>query len=453
MARRLLSLLALSFVACSNSDTTSPPDASGGEDTSVVADGAGDSSLDTGAAPDTGTPVDTGAPADAPDGGPIDTAPSDAGCGPAPAAPTTVLKPTPGELFYGQLGLGGLSIGESAILVGPDGTVVVVDVGNNSHDDDVAKGLTDFTGATKVDHIVVTHFHSDHGDGLTGLLGRITLKGKIFHRGLTDFTAAANDTTIQGICNAIAARPAAAGGLCNAASAPPCAPSSWVGSYPVTACPGLATADVALGSGALLDFVAANGFIGADRYDKAVSPFLTSDNNGENARSILAVVQRGAFRMLLAGDLTGGGSVTDDVESFYASRLGAAAGIDTRGVDVLHASHHGRNTSSNATWVARLLPADGKSRNALMGVSTAHVGSPHAEVLTALLSSGRLASGKAWTTRVAATGATAAGLVDAQGGRILLSTLEGGAAYAIQAVRADGTLIESRAFRSVHACP
>jgi len=438
-------VLASLVAACGKSGSSDPTETT---DAGIVAD--------TGASADTSVTSETEVPdASAPtDSGVDSTKPSDAGpCSAPPAAPTTALKPVAGELFYAQLGLGGLSIGESAIVVGPDGTVVVVDVGNDSHDDDVAKALTDFTGATKVDHIVITHFHSDHGDGLAGLLGRVTLKGRIVHRGLTDFTAAANDKTIQGICNAIAARPGAGVGLCTSASTPPCTPASWVGKYPATACPGLATADLALGSGALLDFVAANGFIGADRYDTAVSPFLESDSNGENARSVVAVMQHGPFRMLLAGDLTGGGSVTDDVESFYASRLGSAAGLDARGVDVLHASHHGRNTSSNAAWTARLLPADGKSRNAVMGVSTAHVGSPHAEVLTTLLASGRLGAGKAWTTRVAATGATAAGLVDAGGGRLLLATLEGGAAYAIQAVRADGSVIESRTFRSVKACP
>lgn len=440
---RLLAALALSLVAC---DGSAPPADTGARiDARAELDAARtDASDDGGSARDVGG-GDTGQDA---------ASSGDAGaCAPPPAAPTAPLRPVAGELFYAQLGLGGLSIGESAILVGPDGTVVVVDVGNDSHDDDVASALVDLTGATVVDDIVITHFHSDHGDGIGGFLGRITLRGHIVHRGLTDFTAAANDTTIQGVCDAIAAHPGTGVGLCTAASTAPCAPGSWVGSYPVIDCAALATADRALGGGALLDFVAANGFIGADRYDTAVSPFLTDDSNGENARSVVAVVRHGAFRMLLAGDLTGGGSVTDDVESFYAARLGAAAGLDTRGVDVLHASHHGRNTSSNATWVDRLLPNDGRSRNAVMGVSTAHLGSPHAEVLMTLLGSGRLASGSAWTTRIAATGATAPGLVDASGGRILLATMEGGSAYAIQAVRADGTVIESRAFRSVGACP
>jgi hypothetical protein len=161
------------------------------------------------------------------------------------------------------------------------------------------------------------------------------------------------------------------------------------------------------------------------------------------------LVSFGAFRMLLAGDLTGGGSDTNDLESFYASRFDAR--IDERGVDVLHAGHHGRDTSTNTTWVARLLPDDGRSRNAIMGVSTAHLGSPHDVVLANLLDGERLGDGRAWTTTVSAGGATHAGLVDAGGGRIVIATIEGGAAYVVQAL--DGaTVIESRVFRSVHAC-
>lgn len=448
LASRVLAALVTSGLAAGLAVACSSESSPGGAtdatlDTGAADDAAGDLGADVGedtAPGDVGADLGADAPPDGGDAGP---------CAPPPAPPTTVLKPVPGELFYAQLALGGFSIGESAILVGPDGTVVVVDVGNDSHADDVAKGLTDVTGKARANHIVITHFHSDHGDGLSNLLGRITLEGKIVHRGFTDFTKAANDSTIASLCNALATRPGVGVGLCAAATTPPCAPGSWTGSYPATACPGLASADLALGSGATFDFVAANGFIGKDRYDTAVGPFLTSDSNGENARSVLSLVRHGAFQMLLAGDLTGGGSVTDDVESFFASRLP----VDARGVDVLHASHHGRNTSSNATWVDKLLPSDKRSRNAVMGVSTAHVGSPHAEVLTHLLSGGRLGAGNAWTTRVAATGATAAGLIDAGGGRILVATLEGGAAYAVQALKADGSIVTTKTFRSVHACP
>lgn len=393
-----------------------------------------------------------------PDAGPRDAGRADAGrlpdagpplpCTDAPAAPAGALRPVAGELFYAQIGLGGFSPGEAALIVGPDGTRVLVDIGNDSHDDDVLAALDDIVRSREIDHVVLTHFHADHADGLSEILAALTLRGRIVHRGLTDLTPAANEATITELCSELAARPGADGRLCEAATAPPCDPGAWTGAYPAVACPGLDAGDVGLGSGAGLDFVAANGCIGSEVYEAIVGPLRTDDTNGENARSIVALLEHGSFRMLLAGDLTGGGSDTDDVESFLAARLA----LGPNGVDVLHASHHGRNTSSNTTWLDRALPGDGRSRNVVMGIGRAHLGSPHVEVLDAVLGAGRLRDGGAWTTVVSSGGATAPGLIDAQGGTVRILTLEGGLAYAVQAVDTAGSVIETRTFRSVASC-
>lgn len=367
-------------------------------------------------------------------------------------APVAPLSPQAGELFYAQLGLGGLSMGESALLVGPDGTVVLIDVANSSHDDDIEDALNAITGGTTVNHIVLTHFHADHGDGLADLLGRVTLTGRIVHRGFTDLTAAANAATIDSVCESIAARASADTPLCSAAVPAPCSESARSGTYPATACDGFTSADLSLGADARIDFIAANGRIGSENYESSVEAIDATDSNGENARSVVAVVSQGAFRMLVAGDLTGGGSDTNDVESFYASRLGDA-GVGVSGVDVLHAGHHGRNTSTNTTWANRLLPNDGRSRNVVMGISTLHLQSPHAEVLATLLDESRLNDGRVWTTTVSTGGATAEDLVDADGGMVVLATFNGGATYAVQAIASDGRVIASGAYRSVGACP
>jgi competence protein ComEC len=393
-----------------------------------------DAGSDAGRARDAGPAIDSG---------------RDAGRCVVPAAPSEVLRPRAGELFYAQIGLGGLGLGESALLVGPDGTRVLIDVANDSHDDDIDRVLGEILGDTSIDHIVITHFHADHGDGIGALLDRIELTGSIVHRGFTDLTGAANDATIEAICEAIEAHPGSAAPLCRADPPAPCDSGSWTGTYPAIACEGLTNEDLSLGS-ASIDFLGANGFIDGERYEAIVGPFRADDSNGENARSVVALISHGAFRMLVAGDLTGGGSDTDDLESFYASRLDA---IGARGVDVLHAGHHGRNTSTNAAWADRLLPNDGQNRNAIMGISTAHLDSPHDEVLAVLFAADRLRDGRAWTTKVSVGGASGDDLVDADGGHILIATLDGGNAYAIQAVAEDGTLIESRAFASVEACP
>jgi len=376
----------------------------------------------------------------------------------------------PGELFYMQLGLGGLTLGESALVVGPDGTIVAIDVGNNAHDDDVRDALDGLTAQMRlagfqnvqnrtIDTIILTHHHADHSDGLEDLLSDVTVRRHIIHRGLTDITDAANSATVESICNTLAANAAADLPLCEGPAIPSCNANSWTGTYPSTGCPGLlrGNLDVTGGTGpsyiplgsARVELLAADATVGDARYEVLQAPLLTSDSNGENARSVTAVIAHGGFRILVAGDLTGGGSDTDPVEAFVAARLPSA--VLARGVDVLHVSHHGRDTSSSTAWLDALLPMDGRHRNAVMGISTAHAGSPHASVLGALLG-GRLGDGTVFTTRVAPGGTSNAALADAEGGTIRIRTENGGRAYFIQALSEDQSVNITVHADSVHTC-
>jgi len=121
------------------------------------------------------------------------------------------------------------------------------------------------------------------------------------------------------------------------------------------------------------------------------------------------------------------------------------------GVDIMHASHHGRDSSSSAAWLDVLLPRDGRDRHVVMGVSTAHVGSPHAAVVAALVD-GRLSDGAIYTTRVALGGTSGNGVVDAQGGTIRVRTENGGAGYLLQAVTSSGTVVRTVRAHSVRSC-
>ena len=370
-----------------------------------------------------------------------------------------VLQPVPGELFYVQVGLGGISLGEGALVVGPDGTRVFVDVGNNAHDDDLvtvldetttamaAAGFSDSTART-VDAVILTHHHADHVDGLADLLGQVTVRQHIIHRGLVDITNAANDATVEGLCTVLAANTALDTPLCTGAATAPCNAAQWSGTYPSNGCPGLSTATLALGA-ARVEFLAADATVGTDRYESLMGPLLMDDVNGENARSVTGLLTLGSFQLVFAGDLTGGGSDTDPVEAFVAARL--PAHIRNVGVDIMHASHHGRETSSSAAWLDVLLPRDGRDRHVVMGVSTAHVGSPHAAVVAALVD-GRLSDGAIYTTRVALGGTSGNGVVDAQGGTIRVRTENGGAGYLLQAVTSSGTVVRTVRAHSVRSC-
>ncbi len=346
------------------------------------------------------------------------------------------LLPVVGELFLAHIGLGGFALGEATLGQLPDGTRFLIDVGNDSHSDDVIDAIDAFFGERVVDVVVLTHHHADHEDGLSDLLADVAV-GTVVHRGFTDVTDAANDATVGALCDL---RPdveqlelcVTASGACDATSS----------QAPATSCPGLGAS---FGGGALR-IVAANATTATgQRYETLVGPLLTDDSNGENARSVVAVLAHGAFRAVAAGDLTGGGSDTDPVEAFLVTQLGATLPA----ADVLHLSHHARDTSSSAAWLAAMLPADGRPRTAVAGISTAHLGSPHDSVVQAVTD--RLQGGRLFVTRVA-TGGSDTDVVNADGGTVRVLSADGWAAYIVQAVDADGNVRGTVQVTSAAAC-
>ncbi len=89
----------------------------------------------------------------------------------------------------------------------------------------------------------------------------------------------------------------------------------------------------------------------------------------DNSASIGLLIQYGDFDLFIAGDLTGGGGVTTDVESTVAQLVGD--------VDVLQLNHHGSATSSNATFLSRL-----KAEVGIVQAATANpFGHPSVEVV------------------------------------------------------------------------
>ena len=68
----------------------------------------------------------------------------------------------------------------------------------------------------------------------------------------------------------------------------------------------------------------------------------------DNDLSITLVIEHLNFKYAIAGDLTGGGKRTVDMESLVAEAVGD--------VDVLHINHHGSSTSSNSTFLNTAKP-------------------------------------------------------------------------------------------------
>jgi len=100
----------------------------------------------------------------------------------------------------------------------------------------------------------------------------------------------------------------------------------------------------------------------------------------ENARSVVVLLRYAGFRMLLAGDVTGGGGdppyETPDIET----AIGGIAGD----IDVLKVAHHGSNTSTNAQFLALAEP---ETAIISVGDGNDHF-HPHPSVIARLLDAG-----------------------------------------------------------------
>lgn len=331
------------------------------------------------------------------------------GCAAADPAPWA-----PGELVVEQIGLDGLAIGEAALVVGPSGDAVLIDVGNDRHADEVDAAIARHGRAPT--WAVLTHYHADH----VGALDELDLDATLVTRGPFDLDArAANAGEWAEVCASDLPRV----DLCVGAAAAPCDLDEPGAPWPATSCEAWS---LDLGDGATLEVLAANGW-----HDDEAFALGHDDEEDENARSLVGVVRWGDFRYVFAGDLTGGGKDTPDVEGWLAPRL-AADGLD--GADVLHLAHHGIRSSTGDAWADALLPDDGAVRHAVVGATGAYLAAPADEVLERVAP--RLGGGRVWATDAGML----AGSDDALtvvGGSVLVRVADGGASARVEA---DGAI-------------
>jgi glyoxylase-like metal-dependent hydrolase (beta-lactamase superfamily II) len=252
---------------------------------------------------------------------------------------------------------GGWSIGESTLVIGPDGTSALIDVGNDAHADDVLAALDRELGARTVDVLVLTHYHADHVGGLDGLVRGGLEAGVVVTRGPVHLGRGANTDELAEVEDAPPWRRRV--DLCTEGD---CA-LPW---------------RTPLGPGAELALFAADGRCW-DGARVVTAPVALPDNDdGENARSLGGVVRFGSFVYLFAGDLTGGGKGTPDVESFVADAVPEDL-VPATGASVVHLDHHGIDSSTNARWVAWAMP--GGRRDAVAGTNHVYLDAPGNEVM------------------------------------------------------------------------
>ncbi|HNZ52998.1 MAG TPA: MBL fold metallo-hydrolase, partial [bacterium] len=324
------------------------------------------------------------------------------------------------NILIEQIYFAGMNMGEAILIIGPDGTSVLIDVANDSHSSQIAEAIMRRTGKKEIDWVIITHYHNDHIGGFDNLFGssakeRINIKKGIVLRGMLDIGSdmpGVEDfnefcTLISGELSAYVVN------LCSGTQMS-CGGGSG-GPWPAQNCDGLLkgnlsitdddslefTSFIDLGYGAKIFFTHANGWVstngGSTSAEKNGITIGWGNTDEENARSLGGVLKWGNFRYSFAGDTQGRDIKIEKFIADNSSKIlihGTDPLVSSTGGDAMHLSHHGLASSTSAEWIDWLFPNDGKSRNAIVGTTGIYVTSPAQSVLDAL--GPRLGTGLVW---------------------------------------------------------
>ena len=239
------------------------------------------------------------------------------------------------EIHYINVGQGG-----STLIIGPDGTRVLYDFGDRGSQAPILAYLENAAKIAPKDglhYAIVSHRDIDHYGGYRGVIRGgydvlVANYGPGSPKGPTvtmarEWLDPAREKTSAG-----AVRPIPVG------------------------------LRIALGDGATMTVVAANGRVLGD--DRDTDPPGHQRAKDENDRSVSLFVNYGKFQYILDGDLGSGpedcsGHRTGqrDIQSRVAHALIDRGHLDpVRGVDVMHVAHHGSESSTAARYVNLLRP-------------------------------------------------------------------------------------------------
>lgn len=213
-----------------------------------------------------------------------------------------------------QIHYGNVWQADSAVLISPQGEVVLFDNG----DFRTCKTTLAYLAKAKIkkiDYMIISHYHADHFGCTREVLAKHQLKKTSFDRG-EPFPSLKND---KGNPSMFAKYLKAVGSKRKAVTNSTTIVLDKASDHPVRI-------NIAAFNGA--------GVSGAD---------------DENDRSIAAVIHFGQFDVMMAGDLSGEDTHRyKDVETTVSNRVGQ--------VEVYKVNHHGSEHSSNNVWMTRLSP-------------------------------------------------------------------------------------------------
>jgi len=219
--------------------------------------------------------------------------------------------------------------GAATLIVTPAGESILVDAGwpgFESRDAKRIKAALDRHGVTAIDHLIITHYHTDHYGGVPQLAALVPIKHVYDHGPMSELPEDRNFTAMYGAYRAAA-------------------------KDTTTTLKAGDTIALKQGSGPKLTLtvVAADGQAIGGAATPANPACATAvaqpDDTTDNRRSVAFVLRYGQFDFYDAGDLTG------DVEAKLAcpaDRVGA--------VDLYQVTHHGQANSNNPVLLATLKP-------------------------------------------------------------------------------------------------
>ena len=235
------------------------------------------------------------------------------------------------EIHYINVGWG-----TSVLVIGPDGTRILMDGGRQGMGTSKVKPYMQSIGLMPADGLtfmLASHQHSDHIDGLTEVInGGYNVLNRIYYNG-SDYSTP----------NVTAFRNAAATTTADSLTAIP-----------------LGTV-IQLGNGATATCVAANGSV----LGYGTVPGASGE---ENDCSVGLLIKYNHFEYLFAGDMGGGdadnsctgrNTSQSNVETPLAEAIMPGGGhplLTSYGVEVLHVNHHGSESSTNPDYMNLLTP-------------------------------------------------------------------------------------------------
>ena len=227
--------------------------------------------------------------------------------------------------------------GQSTLFVGPTGESLLVDTGSPDQRNPTAPrdasriaAMCKLAGVTRIDNLLVTHYHSDHVGGLPQLVGMIPV-GRFIDHGVNR-----EDATVQGGASTVAGYAAYQKALADGHA------------EHLTVKPGdvlpvkMMHVEVVSGDGEVIAKALAAG--GGQNAACAGSPVKDAEGT-ENDRSLGLVITFGRLRILDLGDLT------------WAKERGLMCPVNKLGrVDVYIVSHHGLDRSGSPALVDAIAP-------------------------------------------------------------------------------------------------